>query len=47
MQPNKRKYNVNVSLVRAVEHLYDKATNAVQMNGSTGEWFRITVGVRQ
>ena len=27
--------------------LYDKATSAVQMNGSIGEWFRTTVGVRQ
>ena len=29
------------------EQLYDKATSAVQMNGSIGEWFRTTVGVRQ
>ena len=29
------------------EQLYDKATSAVQMNGSIGEWFRATVGVRQ
>ena len=26
---------------------YAKATSAVQMNGSIGEWFRTTVGVRQ
>ena len=26
---------------------YDKATSAVQMNGSIGEWFRTTVRVRQ
>ena len=25
----------------------DKTTSAVQMNGSIGEWFRTTVGVRQ
>ena len=42
-----RKYNINANLVRAIEHLYDKAISAVQMNGSTGEWFRITLGVRQ
>ena len=30
-----------------IEHPYDKATSAVQMNGSIGEWFRTTVGVRQ
>ena len=29
------------------EQLYDKATTAVQMNGSIGEWFRTTVRVRQ
>ena len=33
--------------VRAIEHLYDIAISAVQMDGSTGEWFRTTVGVRQ
>ena len=27
--------------------IYDKATSAVQMNGSIGEWFRTTVGVKQ
>ena len=26
---------------------YDKTTSAVQMNGSIGEWFRTTVGVKQ
>ena len=30
-----------------VEQLYEKATSAVQMNGSIGELFRTTVGVRQ
>ena len=34
-------------IVRPIEHLYDNAVSAVQMNGSTGEWFRTTVGVRQ
>ena len=42
-----RKYNISANLVRTIEQLYDKATNAVQMNGSIGEWFRTTVGVRQ
>ena len=42
-----RKYNINASLVRAIEHQYDKAIGAVQMNGNTGEWFRTTVGVRE
>ena len=42
-----RKYNSSANLVRTTEQLYDKATSAVQMNGSIGEWFRTTVGVRQ
>ena len=42
-----RKYNISANLVRTIEQLYDKATNAVRVNGSTGEWFRTTVGVRQ
>ena len=39
-----RKYNISANLVRTIEQLYDKATSAVQMNGSIGEWFRTTVG---
>ena len=42
-----RKYNTIANLVRTIEQLYDKATSAVQMNGSIGEWFRTTVRVRQ
>ena len=42
-----RKYNTSANLVRTIEQLYDKATSAVQMNCSIGEWFRSTVGVRQ
>ena len=42
-----RKYNISANLDSTIEQLYDKATCAVQMNGSIGEWFRITVGVRQ
>ena len=41
------KYNINANLVCAIEHLYDNQTSAVQINGSKGEWFRTTVGVRQ
>ena len=37
-----RKYNI-----RGIENLYDKAKSAVLFNGSTGEWFRTTVGVPQ
>ena len=42
-----RKYNINASVIRAIENLYDKAQSAVLFNGSIGEWFRTTVGVRQ
>ena len=42
-----RKYNINASIIRATDNLYDKAQSAVLFNGSTGEWFRTTVGVRQ
>ena len=42
-----RKYNINASTIRAIENLYDKAKSAVLFSGSTGEWFRTTVGVRQ
>ena len=41
------KYNISANLVRTTEHLYDKVTRAAHMNGSIGEWFRTTVGVRQ
>ena len=41
-----QKYNISANLVRNIAQLYDKATSAVQMNGSIGEWFRTTVGVR-
>ena len=34
-------------LVGTIEHPCDKTVSAVQMNGSTREWFRTTVGVRQ
>ena len=42
-----RKYNINASIIRTMENLYDRAQSAVLFNGSTGEWFRTTVGVRQ
>ena len=32
-----RKYNLNASIIRAIENLYDKAQSAVLFNGSTGE----------
>ena len=41
------KYNIDASIIRVNENLYDKAQSAVLFNGSTGEWFRTTVGSRQ
>ena len=42
-----RLYDINTNLINAIQNLYDKATSAVCFNGSTGYWFRTTVGVRQ
>ena len=42
-----RRYNINANLVHVTEHLYDNAVDAVQMNGSTGKWFRTAVRIRQ
>ena len=42
-----RKYNINASIIRAIENLYNKAQSAVLFNGSTREWFTTAVGVRQ
>ena len=39
--------SISANLVCTIKQLYDKATSAVQMNGSIGEWFRTAVGVRQ
>ena len=41
------RYNINTNLINAIQNLYEKATSAVCFNGSTGDWFRTTVGVRQ
>ena len=42
-----RLYNINTNLTRAIENLYNRASSAVYLNGSLGDWFRTTVGVRQ
>ena len=39
--------HMNANLARTIEYLYDKASSAVKMNGSTGEWFRTEIGIRQ
>ena len=40
-------YNINANLIKVIESLFGKTTSAVFYNGSVGEWFRTTVGVRQ
>ena len=40
-------YSIIANLLKVIESLYSKATSAVYYNGSVGEWFRTTVGVRQ
>ena len=42
-----RLYNINANLSKVIESLYNKVSSAVYLNGSIGEWFRTTVGVRQ
>ena len=42
-----QKSNTSANLVRIIKLFYDKATSAVQMNVSMGEWLRKTVEVRQ
>ncbi|WP_293650524.1 reverse transcriptase domain-containing protein [Thiolapillus sp.] len=35
------------TLIQVIKNLYNKATSFVLLNGSIGDWFRTTVGVRQ
>ena len=42
-----RLYNIDGNLIQVIEKLYNKATGAVNLNGSIGDWFKSTFGVRQ
>ena len=42
-----KKYNISANLIPVIKNFYDKATSAVLVNISIGDWFRSTVGVRQ
>ena len=42
-----RKYNISYSLIALIQELYSKASSAVYCNGTIGDWFMTTVGVRQ
>ena len=41
-----KKYNISTNLIQVIKSLNNKATSAVLFNGSKGDWFRTTVGVR-
>ena len=41
------KFNITENPVYGIEHLYDNAISAVQINGNTGERLKTTFGVRQ
>ena len=41
-----KKYNISTNLIQVIKNLYNKATSAVLFNGSIGDRFRTTVGVR-
>ena len=40
-------YNIKGNLIKPIQNLYNKATSAVYLNNSIGDWLRTTVGVRQ
>ena len=42
-----KKYNISDNLIRVIKNLYNKATSAVLLNSSIGDWFRTAFGVRQ
>ena len=42
-----KKYNISPKLIELTQQLYENAASAVFYNGSIGDWFRTTVGVRQ
>ena len=42
-----KKYNISTNLIQVIKNLYNKATSAILLNSSIGDWFRTTVGVRQ
>ncbi|WP_419592680.1 hypothetical protein, partial [Thiolapillus sp.] len=42
-----KKYYISTNPIQVIKNLYNKASGAVLFNGSIGDWFRTTVGVRQ
>jgi len=42
-----KKYNIGQKLINTIQQLYNKARSAVLMQGTKGEWFYTSTGVRQ
>ena len=42
-----RKHTINACIIQAIENLHNKAKSVVKFNGSTEDWFRTFVAVRQ
>ena len=42
-----KKYNMSTNRIQVIKNLYNKATSAIVLNSSIGDWFRTTAGVRQ
>ena len=41
------KFNISGKLIETIQRLYEHAVSAVLVQGTTGEWFHTSVGVRQ
>ena len=42
-----KKFNIGQKLIKTIQQLYVKASSAVLEQGSVGEWFHTSIGVRQ
>ena len=42
-----KNYNIDYDILRAIKGLYNNSTSAVYKDGTIGDWFKTTVGVRQ
>ena len=42
-----KNYNIDHDILRAIKGLYNNSTSAVYKDGTIGDWFKTTVGVRQ
>ena len=41
-----KNYNIDHDILRAIKGLYNNSTSAVYKDGTIGDWFKTTVGVR-